>query len=472
MDPGEDARGGLGLAICKGLVEAHGGRIRAESAGEGRGLRVTFTLPVAEEPKPVLSPDEPPPRAGEKIPILVVDDDPNALRSLREALAAAGYAPAVTGDPDEIPGLVEAKRPRLALLDLALPGADGITLMQTLPALAGLPVIFVSAYGREETVARALEAGAADYIVKPFSPGELVARVRAALRRETAHEPEPFRLGDLVIDYALRRVTVAGHPVRLTATEYELLRVLSLDAAGCRPTIRCCAGSGTSRATATCSRCGASSGSCAASSARTRRGRPSSSTSAGSATACQGRAIRRRAAARTGAPGRDRGRGGHGPSGGTPAPLPDGLPRPFPAPGHAGPGRRRRRPEGVVAACLAAPLTRSFTLKVLKLQAVIPPPVQRRLFAMLQPDGVPVPGVPRPRLRPPQQAATFSNGAERHATVEPRRSSPPSLTGTGTVIDTLRGAPLRHGWNSAHHEQGSAHRRTPCLAPHDQEPWR
>ena len=232
MDPGEAARGGLGLTICKGLVEAHGGRIRAESAGEGRGLRVTFTLPVAEEPAPVPSPDDSPPRAGEKIPILVVDDDPNALRSLREALAAAGYAPAVTGDPEEIPGLVEAKRPRLALLDLALPGADGIALMQTLPALAGLPVIFVSAYGREETVARALEAGAADYIVKPFSPGELVARVRAALRRETAHEPEPFRLGDLVIDYALRRVTVAGRPVRLTATEYELLRVLSLDAGG------------------------------------------------------------------------------------------------------------------------------------------------------------------------------------------------------------------------------------------------
>ena len=223
---------GLGLAICKGLVEAHGGRIRAESAGAGRGLRVTFTLPVAEEPAPVPSPDAPPAHAGERISILVVDDDPKASRALRDALAAAGYAPAVTGDPEDIPALVEAKRPRLALLDLALPGADGIALMQTLPALAGLPVIFVSAYGREETVARALEAGAADYVVKPFSPGELVARVRAALRRETARDPEPFRLGDLVIDYALRRVTVAGRPVRLTATEYELLRVLSLDAGG------------------------------------------------------------------------------------------------------------------------------------------------------------------------------------------------------------------------------------------------
>ena len=116
-------------------MEAHGGRIRAESAGEDRGLRVTFTLPVAEEPAPVPAPDAPPPRAGEKIPVLAVDDDPNALCLLRDALAAPGYAPAVTGDPEEIPDLVEAKRPRLALLDLVLPGADGIALMQTLVAV-------------------------------------------------------------------------------------------------------------------------------------------------------------------------------------------------------------------------------------------------------------------------------------------------------------------------------------------------
>ena len=79
-----------------------------------------------------------------------------------------------------------------------------------------------------ETVAKALESGAADYIVKPFSPTELVARIRAALRR--SEEPEPFVVGDLAIDYARRRVTVGGEAVELTATEYDLLRVLSLDA--------------------------------------------------------------------------------------------------------------------------------------------------------------------------------------------------------------------------------------------------
>ena len=91
-----------------------------------------------------------------------------------------------------------------------------------------MPVIFISAYGRDETVARALDAGAADYIVKPFSPAELTARVRAALRRR--ERPAPFVLGALAIDYGSRRVTVAGRQADLTATEYALLRVLSLNA--------------------------------------------------------------------------------------------------------------------------------------------------------------------------------------------------------------------------------------------------
>ena len=109
-----------------------------------------------------------------------------------------------------------------------LPGTDGIELMETLPELTELPVIFISSYGRDETIAKALEMGAADYIVKPFSPTELTARIRAALRRRT--QPEPFVLGELAIHYEERRVTVAGRPVQLTATEYDLLRVLSLNA--------------------------------------------------------------------------------------------------------------------------------------------------------------------------------------------------------------------------------------------------
>ena len=106
-----------------------------------------------------------------------------------------------------------------------LPGTDGIELMQTVPELADLPVIFISGYGRDETIARALEAGADDYIVKPFSPTELTARIRAVLRRHSA--APPFTLRHLAIDYDRRQVTVAGRAVALTATEFELLRVLS-----------------------------------------------------------------------------------------------------------------------------------------------------------------------------------------------------------------------------------------------------
>ncbi len=230
-DAREGGGSGLGLVICKGLVEAHGGRIRAESEGAGRGTRIAFTLPAAEGEggAPAVS-ASPLGSAREKTPVLVVDDDPHARRQAGDTLRAAGYAPATTGEPGQVARLIEAKHPALVLLDLVLPGADGIELMRTLPGLADLPVIFVSAYGRGETVARALEAGAADYLVKPFSPAELVARVGLALRRRTS--PAPFVLGDLAIDRAKRRVTVAGRPVRLTATEYRLLHALSLDAGG------------------------------------------------------------------------------------------------------------------------------------------------------------------------------------------------------------------------------------------------
>ena len=227
---------GLGLLISKGLVEAHGGRIWAQSPGLGQGSRFTFTVPVADgldDPVAIETPTSRSrsPRSGrEPARILVVDDDPNTLRFVRDALASAGYAAVATGDPCELPRLIRTEKPKLVLLDLMLPGTGGMELMEQVPELAEgeVPVIFISAYGGDETIAKALAMGAADYIVKSFSPTELNARVQAVLRRRAG--PDRFVLGDLAIDYEGRQVTVAGGPVKLTPTEYTLLKVFSLNA--------------------------------------------------------------------------------------------------------------------------------------------------------------------------------------------------------------------------------------------------
>jgi len=229
---------GLGLAICRGIVEAHGGRIRAESDGPGLGARFTFTLPLAEGVAPAAPPPSFPARARrttrERVRVLAVDDDPQALRYVRDVLTRAGYAPIVTGDPADVPRLMAEEKPHLALLDLVLPGTDGIQLMHDILRIDDLPVIFLSVYGQDETVARAFDMGAADYLVKPFSPTELTARIRAALRKRlepSLGEPSgPFAVGGLSIDFARRQVAVDGAPVELTPTEYAVLYELAVNA--------------------------------------------------------------------------------------------------------------------------------------------------------------------------------------------------------------------------------------------------
>ena len=226
---------GLGLAICKGLVEAHGGRIRAESDGVGLGTRFTFTLPAANgagsdsAPGLVRSSGGSLRRENGRTRVLVVDDDPQTIKYVRDALVAPGYSTLSTVDPQEVSRLLKTHKPHLVLLDLLMPGTDGIELMEEVPELGDVPVIFISAYGRDETIARALGAGAADYIVKPFSPTELVARIDAALRRWGGLS-DSFVLGELAIHYGERRVTVGNRPVKLTAKEFELLRALTVNA--------------------------------------------------------------------------------------------------------------------------------------------------------------------------------------------------------------------------------------------------
>ncbi|MDE2988938.1 MAG: response regulator [Chloroflexota bacterium] len=235
-DGSEASDTGLGLAISKGLIEAHGGRIWAESEGAGKGAQLRFTLPIAEQQALVETLDQPrsdaPARRASRnrIRVLVVDDDPHMLRYVRDTLNKAGFEPILTGDPEAIGALIAEHRPQLVLLDLILPETDGIELMEEIPALAELPVIFISAYGGDRRIARALEVGADDYIAKPFSQTELVARIQTVLRRWTSAEPaEPFKHDGLTIDYSRRRVTLDGTRLALTDLEYRLLAELAIN---------------------------------------------------------------------------------------------------------------------------------------------------------------------------------------------------------------------------------------------------
>ncbi len=164
--------------------------------------------------------------------VLVVDDEIEMQRALRAGLKYHDFDVHAVGTGEEAVREASAWRPDVVLLDLGLPGMDGFATLKALRPATRAAVIVVSVMPGEKDKVRALDAGADDYVVKPFGTEELVARIRAVLRRQAAvTEDEPvIRTGDLEIDLARRFVSVNGNQVRLTPTEYELLRYLALHA--------------------------------------------------------------------------------------------------------------------------------------------------------------------------------------------------------------------------------------------------
>jgi len=159
--------------------------------------------------------------------ILVCDDDPQIRRALRLVLREAGYEVELAASAEEALDRAALATPQLAIVDLLLPDLHGIALCRRLREWSDVPILVLSAVGEEQVKIDALHDGADDYVTKPFAPGELVARVRAALRRSGGGAGEPrLEVEGLTVDLAARRVLAAGVEVHLTPTEFALLRVL------------------------------------------------------------------------------------------------------------------------------------------------------------------------------------------------------------------------------------------------------
>ncbi|MGB7024208.1 MAG: response regulator transcription factor [Candidatus Acidiferrales bacterium] len=159
--------------------------------------------------------------------ILVVDDEPQIRRVMRTTLSAAGYTIVEAHTGEEALEQIRNERPDLILLDMNMPGLGGLDTCREIRDTSDIPVIMLTVRNTERDKVTALDAGADDYVVKPFATQELLARIRAALRRSPSSETMPtFVSKDLRIDFERRNVAVQGRPVRLTPKEFDILRLL------------------------------------------------------------------------------------------------------------------------------------------------------------------------------------------------------------------------------------------------------
>ena len=159
--------------------------------------------------------------------VLVVDDEPQILRALEITLQREGYDVATARSADEALAAAAARPPEVVILDLLLPDGRGTAVCRELREWSDVPILVLSAVEEEAEKVAALDAGADDYVTKPFSVEELLARLRAALRRSAPDREPVLEIGDLRLDLGKRLVSLKGEPVALTPTEYELLRLLA-----------------------------------------------------------------------------------------------------------------------------------------------------------------------------------------------------------------------------------------------------
>ena len=229
---------GLALAICRGIVEVHGGRLKAERGEHGRGITFTFTIPVAIENESASNNQLPPgnfqaPEGG-SAHVLIAVKETRVVGAIRRALTRAGYSTSATFNLDEVDRLMAEEKPHLVFLDMTSPNRESFESLRRISTEYGVPVLCLCADGDEETIVRSYDIGADGYVIAPLSPTELVARVKASLRSKAtfrkAESPQGFVAGNLVVNYAGRTVSISGQQVQLTATEYKLIFELSTSA--------------------------------------------------------------------------------------------------------------------------------------------------------------------------------------------------------------------------------------------------
>jgi len=159
----------------------------------------------------------------------VVDDEPKIIQLTQDYLENAGFSVMSAGDGERALTVIQVEKPDLVVLDLGLPGMDGLDVCRSIRKTSNIPIIMLTARDEETDKLVGLELGADDYITKPFSPKELVARVRSVLRRSelAQEEREVIRVGDVTLDLPRMRVIVGGEEIELTATEFQLLQALA-----------------------------------------------------------------------------------------------------------------------------------------------------------------------------------------------------------------------------------------------------